>query len=60
MKFWLVSELFYPEEAATGYVMTKIAEKIAEYKEVNVICGPSDYAATVFRATVPIKDNIRI
>ena len=43
MKYWIVSELFYPEEVSTGYVMTKIAEKLNENASVGVICGPSGY-----------------
>ena len=37
MCYWIVSELFYPEEVSTGYVMTKIAEKLNETEEVGVI-----------------------
>jgi len=60
MKLWLISELFYPEEVSTGYVMTKIAEKIAEKTEVNVICGPAEYESDVFKASYIISDSIKI
>ncbi len=36
---WIVSELFYPDESATGYILTRIAEGLAETHSVNVICG---------------------
>ena len=26
MKIWVISELYYPDEAATGHYMTRIAE----------------------------------
>lgn len=39
-KFWIVSELFFPEETSTAYIMTKIADSIAANKHVHVICGP--------------------
>ena len=42
-KFWIVSELFYPDETSSGYYLTEIAKKIAQFQEVNVICGPSTY-----------------
>lgn len=44
-KIWLVSEVFFPEEVATSYIMTEIALSLANYKdiEVHVICGPEDY-----------------
>jgi glycosyltransferase involved in cell wall biosynthesis len=42
-KFWIITQLFYPDETSTGYVMTKIAEKLTEIGQVNVICGTSNY-----------------
>lgn len=42
-KLWIVSELFYPEETATSYIMTKIANKMSEKYEVHVIAGPECY-----------------
>lgn len=44
MKRWLVSELFYPVETSTGFLMTSIAKKlITDGKELNVITGPANY-----------------
>ena len=42
-KFWIVSEVFYPDETSSGYYLTEIAKKIAQYQDVNVICGPLSY-----------------
>ena len=42
-KIWIVSELFYPDETSSGYYLTEIAKKIAQCKDVNVICGPLSY-----------------
>lgn len=42
-KLWIVSELFFPEETATGYYITEIAKFISNYQEVNIICGPISY-----------------
>jgi len=42
-KLWVVSELFYPEETSTAYLLTKIACALSEKYEVNVICGPAVY-----------------
>jgi colanic acid biosynthesis glycosyl transferase WcaI len=33
------SELYYPDESATGYVLTKIAEGLSGYFAVRVLCG---------------------
>jgi colanic acid biosynthesis glycosyl transferase WcaI len=42
-RFWIVSELYYPQEAATGYLLTQLAEGLAQVrglgKEVGVICA---------------------
>lgn len=42
-KLWVLSEVFYPEQVATAYIMTEIVEAIAGSREVNVICGPVLY-----------------
>jgi glycosyltransferase involved in cell wall biosynthesis len=42
-RIWIVSELFYPEESATGYYLTKIAEGLSQFYSVNVLCGQPKY-----------------
>ena len=42
-RLWIVTELFYPEETATAYIMTKIANHLTSKMDVNVICGPASY-----------------
>ncbi len=49
-RIWLVSELYYPEETSTGYYITKIAEGLAHYFEVHVLCGQPAYFARGLRA----------
>ena len=60
MRYWIVSELFYPEEVSTGYVMTKIAEKINETESVGVICGPSGYQSGVLHSKYEISESILV
>lgn len=60
MRYWIVSEVFYPEEVSTGYVMTKIAEKINESANVGVICGSSEYQSGAFKAKYKLSDTILI
>jgi glycosyltransferase involved in cell wall biosynthesis len=43
---WFVSELYYPEETSTGYILTKIAENITDEFNVKIICGPPTYIKT--------------
>lgn len=39
----IISELFYPEENSTAYILTKLANRLAEKYQVLVICGPEFY-----------------
>lgn len=51
-QFWLVSEVYYPEETSTGHYMTHIAEGLAMDCRVGVICARPNYSrrgATVAR-----------
>ena len=42
-KLWIVSELFYPEETSTSYLLTKIANAMSNKYDVNVICCNGKY-----------------
>ncbi len=44
-RVWLVSELYYPEETSTGYLLTRIAEGLASHGEVAVLCSQPTYSA---------------
>jgi colanic acid biosynthesis glycosyl transferase WcaI len=37
-KIWIISEFYYPDENATGYLITKVAEGLTETNEVRVLC----------------------
>jgi len=52
---WLVSELYFPEEAATGYYMTLLAEGLAGHSKVGVICCQPRYGRDAVRA--PWREN---
>lgn len=45
MRVWVVSELYHPEQTSTGYAMTGLAEGLAEYREVRVLCSQPTYSA---------------
>ncbi len=47
---WVVSELYYPEESATGYFLTNIAEGLARNHVVKVLSGQPTYEARGVRA----------
>ena len=42
-RIWIISEVFYPEETSTSYIMTKIANHLAQNNDVQVICGSPIY-----------------
>jgi colanic acid biosynthesis glycosyl transferase WcaI len=49
-RVWIISELYYPEETSTGYILTKIAEGLTSQFAVNVLCGQPSYSARGVRA----------
>jgi glycosyltransferase involved in cell wall biosynthesis len=46
----MISELYYPEETSTGYVLTKIAEGLAERFSVHALCSQPTYSSRGQRA----------
>ena len=47
----MLSELYYPEETSTGYLMTRIAEGLADGVDVHVLCSQPTYSARGLRAS---------
>ncbi len=42
-RIWIVTELYYPEDGATGHLLTQIAEGLASAAEVHVLCTQPSY-----------------
>ncbi|UWX60794.1 glycosyltransferase family 4 protein [Chryseobacterium oranimense] len=40
---WIATELFYPEETSTSFILTTIANKLSEKYDVKVVCGDPVY-----------------
>jgi colanic acid biosynthesis glycosyl transferase WcaI len=38
-QIWVISEFYYPDENATGRLITQIAEDLAKIADVSVVCG---------------------
>lgn len=57
-KIWIVSEVFFPEEVATAYILTEIANVLALDYEVNVICGYNVYEKGKVSSTEKLNSNI--
>lgn len=49
-RLWVVSELYFPEETSTGYILTRIAEGLSGRFDVHVLCGQPSYSARGLRA----------
>ena len=56
-KIWIVSELFYPEESTTAYILTEIAKTLSSEFEVHAIAG-----TPVYEINTPIQElnNVEI
>lgn len=56
-KIWIFSEVFYPDETSTGYILTEIAKGLALDYQVTVITesGDNSYGVKASR-TLDIKD----
>lgn len=60
-RVWIVSELYYPEETSTGYILTRIAEHIARSNDVGVLCSQPTYRARGTRApTHEVRAGVEI
>ena len=49
-RLWVLSELYYPEDSATGYYITQTAEAMAAFCQVEVLCAQPTYRARGTRA----------
>lgn len=49
--FWIITELFYPNESATAYILTEMAKKFTDHYNVNVICADTNYEGDNKRVT---------
>ncbi|MCP9747553.1 glycosyltransferase family 4 protein [Lacihabitans sp. CS3-21] len=61
-ELWIVSELFYPDETATGFYMTNIAKHLAKDQIVNIICGSDIYekGTKLIAADQYFSENVKI
>jgi glycosyltransferase involved in cell wall biosynthesis len=58
--YWIASQLFYPNETSTAFVMTNIAEYVLDIGTVNVICGAASYQSDALNNATGIDDRIII
>ncbi|AYO57056.1 glycosyltransferase WbuB [Chryseobacterium sp. 6424] len=59
-KLWIASELFYPEETSTSFILTKIANKMASKYTVNVVCGNPVYDKNRKSKSFILNHNVKV
>lgn len=58
--YWIITQLFFPDETSTGYVMTKIAETLTSEGQVNVICASPDYQSKNLNSREKLNERINV
>ena len=60
-KIWIVTELFYPDETSTAYIMTEIAEHLTQKFDVHVICSSnSERDDLIHTSRTPLNSKVKI
>jgi len=61
-KLWIVTELFYPDQTSTSFIVSKIADKMMEKYDVNVITDSSLYQENNFskESNFTIDEGIKV
>jgi len=58
---WILSEVYYPDEAGSGYYITKIAQHLADRLPVSVLCTQPSYSQNWVRAAAEeVHQQVRI
>ncbi len=60
-RIWILSEIYFPEESATSYLLTKTAEGLAQEYEVKAITGPAtNFFQRVSSPDYELRNNVEI
>lgn len=59
-KLWIATELFYPEETSTSYILTKIANKLTDKYSVEVVCGEPVYDQNIKSVSFVLNPSISV
>jgi glycosyltransferase involved in cell wall biosynthesis len=58
--YWIVTELFYPDEVSTAQILTDIAIYKSRHNKVSIICGPAGYESSYGSQLIELDRNISI
>lgn len=59
-RLWIVSELFYPSETSTAYILTEIANRLVDKYEVKVITCNGAYATQIGNNQQTLDDRVEV
>ncbi len=60
-RIWVLSEIYFPEQTSTGYLLTKTAEGLAQEYEVKAITGPAtNFFQNVDSPEYEVRNNVEI
>jgi colanic acid biosynthesis glycosyl transferase WcaI len=59
-RIWVLTELYFPEQSSTGYLLTRIAEGLAKRFSVNIITGLTIHSNCEARPNFEIVHNVSI
>ena len=59
-KIWIISELFYPDQTSTAFILKEISNFLKSSRTVEVICGPANYQQVIYTKKKSIHQNFRI
>jgi len=57
---WIATELFYPEETSTSFILTKIANKLSDKYSVKVVCGDPVYDKNNNSESFTLNSNVLV
>ncbi len=58
--YWIVTELFYPDEVSTAQILTDIAIYKSRDSKVSIICGPAGYESSYGTQLIELERNISV
>ena len=58
--YWIVTELFYPDEVSTAQILTDIAIYKSRHSKVSIVCGPAGYESSYGSQLIELDRNISI
>jgi glycosyltransferase involved in cell wall biosynthesis len=59
-KIWIISELFYPDQTSTAFILKEISDFLQTSRDVEVICGPANYQQEIYTKKKNNTNNVKI